>query len=77
MNLVDEHSGGDACPRCGGRVEMVMRSSLGPLDGPEDWWEVGVCESCSSQLTRPIGPAERPVIAMAPLDSWRESDDEV
>jgi len=61
-----------ACPVCGGKVDIAVVSAVRIGDQPEHWSESGRCRRCSTDLVRSLGDTERPVVFMTRSD-WRPS----
>lgn len=61
-----------ACPVCGGKVEIGITGGVRVGAGPEQWSESGRCRRCKTNLVRALGDTERPVIFMTRAD-WRQS----
>jgi hypothetical protein len=68
----DGHNYDDSCPRCGGDVELRGSGAIWhDADQPTSWTEDGRCRACGAWLSRPIGPADAPIVAMRALGPWR------
>lgn len=61
-----------ACPVCGGKVEIDVAGGVRIGAGPEQWSESGRCRRCKTNLVRALGDTERPVIFMSRAD-WHPS----